>query len=103
MQQLNEYKLSNHWLDRKRERIDAMEIFFPLELFSSIENKEEIRSLLIEKIKFGIKTRLLAYEMLHDTDALSTNVTVFARISLKKDGKIFLPIEVQTVYERINT
>jgi len=92
MKQLNEYKISDHWAIRRNERIDGMEIIYPSAMFSETDDKETIKKVLDEKIRFGIRTRVVAYQMLHDTESQQTNVTVFAQVQLKKDGKIFTPI-----------
>jgi hypothetical protein len=96
MKYLYEYKLSEHWLTRKRDRIDNMEITYPPELFVQTDDKIAIKSLLDEKIRFGLRTRALAYEMLHDSDSTQFNVTIIARVQLRRNSKIFTPI-IKTV------
>lgn len=92
MKKLKEYVLTNHWTQRVNERaVEIPEILYPSAVFADVENKEELKSVLDERIKKIIRTRLLAYQTQQDSDPSKYVSTVVVTPQLKKGGKMYIP------------
>jgi hypothetical protein len=90
---LNEYIITKHWDQRVNDRaVNISEIVYPPAIFENVENKEELKAALDERIKKIIRARLLAYQVLQDADSSKYVSTVIVSIQLRKSGKLYSPI-----------
>lgn len=90
---LKEYVSTQHWDQRVTQRIgDSIEIIYPNAIFENVPNKEELKAALDENIKKIIRARILAYQVLQDSDPSKYVSTVIVSIQLKKDNQLFTPM-----------
>jgi hypothetical protein len=88
-----EYKPSDHWTQRKRERADEVfDITLSEDFYTSDDNKEEVNAKLIKAIGDAVNKRLVSF--IHETDVEREkyNVTVVATVQLLRNKKTYSPL-----------
>lgn len=96
MKFLKEYRiLGGHWDQRKAERAEGIiEIQYPKDLFKPTDDRQQLEPMLDDRIKKSIKSHLVVYQALTDTDTSKPHSTIIVRVTLQRDGKIFTPVIV---------
>lgn len=94
MKFLKEYRiLGSHWNERKTERVEGItEIQYPKELFKDTDDRQQLETILDDRIKKSIKSHLVVYQALSDVATGKPSSTIIVRFTLQRDGKIFVPI-----------
>lgn len=96
---LQEYIQPEHWNKRVQQRsVEISNIIYPSAIFEGVENKEELKEALDDRVKKSIRQRIVVYQTLHDPTPAKYYTTIIITIQLKKGNTTYTPI-IETVTE----
>jgi len=88
-----EYKPSEHWILRKKERADSIDgIELPEDFYIPEDNKEEVDQKLISAIREAVNKRIVSFVHEEDIEREKYNITVIATVQLLRNKKTYSPI-----------